>query len=465
MEVRGSVGRWEQACTRIRCGAIWGAMALAVLAAAACQRDGEARDVSETPPTDSSTALSSEEREVSVNRIAAVSATGELFTIGPDGDNLRRLTGGIQTGVGSSGPVLAQPLDLNNYYAWPTWSPDGTKIAASRVSVSDVETRVTLEVIDVETARTQTVYKNPVPAQIARGAPHYLYWSPDSRYLAFLANDSQKQTLFVLDTLAEGEPKALATGAPLYYHWAADSSALLIHVRQEVNLARRPFDEAPVPLTTARGFFRAPAFSPDGERFAYTDVTETAASLLVAPVNNPEQGRNILEVGMLAAFTWSPDGQEIAIADQLDPSRGVFERLRVVSADGGQVKTIGDGPILAFHWSPQGDRISWVVLDIEARSFDWKVSANSGGPANQLIRFQPSSNVFTMLSFFDQYAYSHSPWSPDGTRLVVAGIAEETLGGGNGATPTGDRVFILDATGAEAPRNIAPGVLAFWSWN
>ena len=132
---------------------------------------------------------------------------------------------------------------------------------------------------------------------------------------------------------------------------------------------------------------------------------------------------------------------------------------------GGKVRTIGEGQIIAFYWSPQGDKIAWVVLDIESRAFDWKVSASSGGPARQLFRFQASANVFTSLSFFDQYAYSHSPWSPDGTRLVVAGTRAETSGGRNGNTPTENQVFVLDATGAEAPRSIAPGVLAFWSWN
>ena len=106
-----------------------------------------------------------------------------------------------------------------------------------------------------------------------------------------------------------------------------------------------------------------------------------------------------------------------------------------------------------------------MVLDLESRAFDWNVSDSSGGPAKLLIRFQPSNNFFTMLSFFDQYAYSHSPWSPDGTRMVVSGTQENTLGQGNGTTPTQDKVFVLDATGAEAPRSIAAGVLAFWSWN
>ena len=465
MGVHDGVGKWGQACARMCRGALWGAMVVGVLAITACEGNTETGETFETPSGDSGTAIPSGETGVSVDRIAFVNATGDLFTIGSDGSDLRPLTSGIQAGVGSAGPVLAQPLDLNNYYAWPTWSPGGTKIAASRVRASARGTQISIEIIDAEKARSQTVYNNQVPLEIARGAPHYLYWAPDDRYLAFLAVLPEGQTLFVLDTSGEEETVALAVGAPLYFNWSADSSSLLIHDKDEVNLARKPFTEVPQRLVAATGDFLAPAFSPDRQLFAYVDTTEAGSSLLVTPVSDPEQGRNILEVGRRAAFAWSPNGQELAVADQLDPSQVLFQRLRVISADGEQVRTIGEGPIMAFYWSPQGDKIAWVVLDIESGSFDWKVSADSVGPVRQLFRFQPSSHVFTMLNFFDQYSFSHSPWSPDGTRLVVSGVAEITLGRSNGAAPTEDRVFVLDAAGAEAPRSVAAGVLAFWSWN
>ena len=93
------------------------------------------------------------------------------------------------------------------------------------------------------------------------------------------------------------------------------------------------------------------------------------------------------------------------------------------------------------------------------------MASRTGDSVQRLFRFQPSSDVLSMLSFFDQYAYSHSPWSPDGTRLVVAGTQEASLGSSNGQSPTGDRVFVLEVSGATPPKEIAAGSLAFWSWN
>ena len=465
-------------------GAVWSAVVLGVLATAGCQGNGETGgQVTETPPaeigeqvTEAPPAETGEtgaqtsgappaEIGVSVDRITFVNGIGELFTIGPDGDDLRALTGGIQAGIGSGGPVLAQPLDVANFYAWPTWSPDGTKIAASRVRSTESGAELSVEIIDAETARSRTVYTNETNSPIARGAPHYMYWSPDSRYLAFLAVVPGGQTLFVLDTSGEEEIATVAKGAPLYYHWSSQSDALLIHIESALVLARKPFDEGPQHLAIARGQFRAPAFSPDGKLFAYIDATEDGRSLFVTSVSGSDQGKDILEVGTVSAFAWSPTGQELAIADRLEPRSAIFEQLRVVSADGTQVRTIGEGLIMAYFWSPQGDKIAWAVLDIESRSFDWKVSPIDGGPARQIFRLRTSDHMFTMLTFFDQYGYSHSPWSPDGTSLVVSGTREETSAGRNGTTPTENQVFVLDATGAEEPRRIAPGVLAFWSWN
>ena len=70
-----------------------------------------------------------------------------------------------------------------------------------------------------------------------------------------------------------------------------------------------------------------------------------------------------------------------------------------------------------------------------------------------------------MLSFFDQYAYSHSPWSPDSSRLVMAGSEGPVAERRNGHTPTGSRIYVLDAVGDASPQEIAQGSVAFWSWN
>lgn len=402
---------------------------------------------------------------MSVDRITYVGPNGDLFTVNPDGSGQLKLTGATQVDAGSAGAVMAQPLGMNGFYAWPTWSPDGSKLAASRVQVSGGETEVSVEIMDAATGRSVTAYQNDVPSLVADGAPHYLYWSPDSKSLAFLAATQSGLTLFVADIETLAEPVAVESGAPLYFQWSGDSNSIMVHVGEELKRVRKPFGPTSETLVSATLGFKAPALSPDGKTLAYVGTDESGESLLFAQADTPHQGRRVLDIGILSAFAWSPDGRLLAVADQEDTRLPFFRRLRIFTDEGGSPYDVVEGQIMAFYWAPGGDRIAWVSLDTAERQFVWWVAQVPEGQPRQLFRFQPSGDVMIMLSFFDQYAYSHSPWSPDGSRLVVAGVRGQPMGRRNGQSPTGDQIFILDAAGTAAPRELAPGTLAFWSWN
>ena len=417
-----------------------------------------------------------ESSPVSVDRIAYIGPYGDLFTVKPDGTEVRRLTGGSSSASAAGGPdgsYLAQPLDLSESWAWPTWSPDGTRLAVSRVQVTDNRSlRVSVHILDALVGRSRMVYENDTPALIADGAPHYLYWSPDGEYLSFLAATRQGLTLFIVNPDTAEGAIALERGAPLYYSWGGDSQSLLLHSREAVKLLRPPFAaDTAYRLVDAAGF-RTPALSPDGRLWAVAVSGNRGGTLYLGERDNPAAApQAVLSVGPAAAFMWSPDGQHLAVADQPDANGRIFERLQVAAADG-SVQDLAAEPLLAFYWSPDGQRLAWVAVDAAEQVFVWKVAAiadltTDAGPiaGRELFRFRPSGEVFTMLSFFDQYAYSHSPWSPDGTRLVTAGRTGAVAERRNGDAASGARVYVLDAVGDEPPQEIAPGGLAVWSWN
>ena len=86
------------------------------------------------------------------------------------------------------------------FYAWPTWSPDGQYLAASGVTVEGPSNiSVGLFSITLATGEAIQLYQNPagVTPFIASGIPHYMYWSPDSKRLAYLVQGPQGITLFV----------------------------------------------------------------------------------------------------------------------------------------------------------------------------------------------------------------------------------------------------------------------------
>ena len=442
---------------------------------------------------------------VSVNRIVYVGTGGDLFTIKGDGTDPQQLTGNNllradppettesqepgepaepqEPGARRiSAAFLGQTLNFSQFYAWPTWSPDGTKLAVSRVQVlSEREVTVSIQVIDAITGRADTVYTNDVPALIADGVPHYFYWAPDGQSLGFIAATSRGLTLFVSSVVSpivsNEAPITVETGAPLYFSWANDSRGLLLHSGPEIKLVPSLADAESSLLLGSDDGFRVPAYSPagplGGQRLAYVIHNEDGGLLMVAISGALEQAQPVLEVGPFSAFLWSPDGTRLAVADRLDPGGPTFQRLRVVSIKetGGetqvdpQVETTAEEELLAFYWSPDGQRLAWVALDTEQRLFQWRVSGGDGADTKDLFRFQPSGEFFTLLTFFDQYAYSHSPWSPDSSQLVVAGSPEQAFERRNGHTPTGSRIFVLDVAGGNPPLEIAAGTLAFWSQN
>ena len=414
-----------------------------------------------------------EEDRASVDRITYVNSAGDIYTIKADGSEPHRLTGGTLVQQGSTGRFMAQGMDFDSAYAWPTWSPDGTSLAASRVRlVGSQDAELTIEVLDSVTGRSRTVFSNDFPGLVAEGSPHYLYWSPDSKALSFLASTPEGLGLFIVNTQSAAAPILLERGAPLYYSWAGDGGSLVAHIGEEVKLYREVSDHAGGEVLARAQRFRAPAFSPDSKRVAYSGPSGSGEALLVAEVNRLGDARQVLELGAFSAFSWSPNGRELAVADQEDPRSPVFERLRVVSLDesqtGSPVRTIAQHPLLSFYWSPNGERLAWVAVNREDRTFQWRVAPSTSTGADQgraLFTFNPSRDFLTMLSYFDQYAYSHTPWSPDSTRLVVAGGQVAHFERRNGDTPTGSRVYVIDAVGDTPAREIAEGSLAFWSWN
>jgi Tol biopolymer transport system component len=430
-----------------------------------CQTTGE-------PLEDSSGSLSEPEAStkegdggLAVDRIVFMTTEGELFLVNPDGSGEVKLAGATQVRGGPLGAIMAQPVNTNVFYSWPTWSPDGTKLAASLVDVTSGQPEISVQVIDAETGAASAVFRNEAPGLIAEGTPHYLYWSPDSRTLAVLASTPQGLTLFAADTDTLTEPIVIETGAPLYFHWAADGQSMLMHVGDELKLLTRPFGASSTDSIEADPGFRVPALSPDGSKMAYLGTGGSLGSLLIAGTNAPATTRNALEIGPRAAFAWSPKSGEMAVVDQENLSTPTFQRLRVIPGDGGSARTVVEGRIIAFYWSPDGDKLAWVGLDANNNDFVWWAADASGGPTRELLRAQPTSDMLTTLSFFDQYAYSHSPWSPDSSRLVLAVVPNRSSSSSNGSTPLGPRIFVVDAVGTEEPLQVAAGSMAFWSWN
>lgn len=409
---------------------------------------------------------------VNLNSIVYVSTGGDILTIKDDGTDHRKLTGRNQDySDGESYRESENPynspnptLNFNQFYSWPSCSPDGTKIAVSLVELEkQVHKTVSIAIVDLATGTESVLYTNEFPGLIADGVPHYVCWSPDSRYLAFIAATSRGLGLFVSPIDSRQSANLVGLGAPMYFSWSPNSQELVLHSRSDINRVIEPqLGNTTVHLGSYDGF-RVPAYSPDGKQIAFVAPFEDGGIVTVSAIDSLGDSEQIINVGPYSALLWSPEGDRLAIADGAVSGGPAFQRLRVVSLNGKQVQPITTEDLLAFYWSPNSQLLAWVALDSDRQSFKWRVSESFRDNGRDVFYLQPSGEFFTLLNFFDQYAYSHNPWSPDSSKLVVAGSPEQAFERRNGHTPTGSRVFLLDVIGNDSPLEMAAGNLAFWS--
>ena len=402
-----------------------------------------------------------------VDLIAYTGADGGLFTIKPDGTGSRRLAGsGVQ---GAVGRISAQGLSPNALFTWPTWSRDGRRLAFSRVLPSEGSVSTSIHVVDVETGDSTLVHENEPGSSpfIAQDASHYLYWSPDSRLLTFISSTPNGLTLFSSPGDGVDAATPIATMGPIYYSWASDSSGILMHLRAGLEILDAPGLQGARRLGESSSIYRVPAFSPTGRKGLYVDQNNGGDSLFLldlGPADDAGTRKALLDVGPGAAFLWSPDGGEVAVADSTSDALPTYQKLRVVQADGTGERTVVDESFLAFFWSPDGEWLLYVTVAPSQRALVWNVVPAAGGEGKELLEFGPSSEQFTMISFFDQYAYSNSLWAPDSSRFVFTGTLSHGAGQTNGASPATDKIYAVDITTGVA-RELASGRIAFWSWN
>jgi len=156
----------------------------------------------------------------------------------------------------------------------------------------------------------------------------------------------------------------------------------------------------------------------------------------------------------------SPRGLELMGSVML-----VYQDLKLVpDSETVDPMTIEDN-VLAFFWSPDGSKLAYVTLSQVRGVLTWNLLDMNSRVQRRLIDFIPSRNQLTMFQFFDQYAYSHSLWSPDSRSLVFAGRpSTEATEASFGADPGHEdpHIIVLD-TDTRSVEYIADGILGFWS--
>jgi len=405
-----------------------------------------------------------------VDLIAYVTADGQVRTVAPNGAD----------------DALWSPDD-DGFYTWPTWSPDGLIGVFSGVldgTTADVQIALfEAGVFSRATGRLHSSAKG-FAGLLAADVVHYPIWSPNGQYLAFIGSAEAGLVLYIDDRGNDDSPRELLDEGPLWLDWSADSRYLLAHRAGElqlVDVASPGKDDgdlyAITKISNLAERFRVAAWSPISNSFAFVERDGSGDHVIyVATVDGSKKRVDRAPVTQ-TALSWSPDGRYLAVhgADGVITYLGQpvllgegFRLYRVSSSNTEpglpdlELAGLGVGDVMmAMFWSPDGSRIAYVTAPDAKGVVSWRLYDVQANESKFLASWIPSAQQLVLLSFFDQYALSHSPWSPDGLNLVFAGQLWQAVV--TVAQTTSSQVIVLSVDAPGLARSIADGILGFWS--
>jgi TolB protein len=400
-------------------------------------------------------------KEHSLNRIVFVNDERQIETVAPDGSQRHLLT------------------DKEHFYEFPAWSPDGSRIAALGSDRSGGG--IFLLNDDEKPGDPQELFFN------RNRRPFYLYWSPDSKQISFLANNPVHGIgLNLMDARAGEESRTIASGSPFYWNWTADSKQMLIHSGTQEDDSRLVLiDDAgqdQTPQIPTPGYFQAPGISPSGRFWAYSQLKEGGISWIT--VDDQVNGEQWAErhAGSIA-LNWSPVGEKLAfISGENNERFNFWGPLRMLDIETAETRLLSSNLVLAFFWSPDGKQIFTISVPnnnglnggVEVRETKSRRLArnNQSAPPLQIMPHQfmlsvinvetgtglelsevtlPTVFLSQFLVFFDQYALSHNLWSPDSQQIVLPIVAD------------GEHQIVVISTKSGRMHQVGSGHMAFWS--
>lgn len=383
-----------------------------------------------------------------VNRIAVQASDGNLYTVRPDGTD--RV------------PLTQESAELR-IYRQPTWSPDGARVAW--VEVEGSETGLSSALV---TSRPDG--SAPTRADTGDSPPFYLSWSPDGTRIAALGSADRGLALRGIDVTGGAASIVIAQAQPLYFAWSPDSARLVAHLNGET-VSLLTLDGEETELDGESAPFGAPDWMADGAAFVYAQQVAGAQKLVLADPSGVTL-RDLAGFDGTVTFSLSPDGERVAFIDSTEmvPTAALGPLALAPLSGNPAPQVIDDGPVLAFFWSPQGDKIAYLTpgdhseqgpraslsptLEVDHLNLWLQWHVWDGERSYELAQFRPSDTFLVdYLRFFDQYARSMTPWAPDGSAFVYAGDSEDAISG----------VWVQPVIEGAPSVRIGDGVYAAWS--
>ncbi len=261
-------------------------------------------------------------------------------------------------------------------------------------------------------------------------------WSPDGRWIVYYSARTGMRDLYIAPVAGGTEIHLTDTPGSVEVHpaWAPDG-------RRIIFTWHLPID-APWAMTAAEGesgviagdvdivSAKGASWSPDGDEIAIARFGPQGADLWRVAVDGSTE-KALTQGGFLdpgrSNVSWSPDGKTVAFI----PQEGENKKIWLVPADGGNATQIGVGAgnDVAMSWSPDGRQMA-IATGNEGEVDIWIVPLNGGSP--RLLIEAPGVDT-------------DPDWSPDGSHIVFASNRPR-----EGQTEGTRNLWVVPAAGGEA---------------
>ncbi len=357
------------------------------------------------------------------------------------------------------------PAAADFVYGWPTFSPDGKRIAYTAETRKQSEDSFAVWVYDLARSDAMPIFESRSERII------YLVWTPDAAHLSFLLAEPHGLSLVLAEVKESTPVRIVTTGMPLYFDWGARSDEVALHTlaldsdrTEQVSLmALTPTSQNVVKvLSTGRTPFKNPAWSPDGKHLAYVENYHAESNIVVADADAGHPRSVVsLPVGE-NSFVWAPDSAHLAYATAITAQDPTYNGIKLVDIATANSKWLTKDDVAAFFFAPDSRHIAFIGVPAEKPYYNWSVVDAKTGAQKLLGNFLATSDESTVYHYFDQVAVSHTIWAPDSSAFIYAGVKlegspEKALGY---APPPSAWIVPIDGS---APHSIANAVLAFFS--
>lgn len=376
--------------------------------------------------------------------IALLGHDGSLSLVGADGRS--RVLADVSRGT----------------FGFPTWSPDGSLIATVRSGQGEIA----LVVFDPTAGAPSQLVDPRVIFSKPAAEPFYLFWTPDSQAVSFLSTEAGDLSLRIapadgsapLD--GSGPGSVVRSGNPFYYDWIGRDRLLAhIGVGTDAFLGEMGIDgDAVGRKLGSPGDFRSAVVSRDRKSIAFVRDGGSKPGTIVVAARDGKSEHSMPVFGS-AAIQFDPAGDllgAIGAATAEVPAAFPLGPLRLMDTKTGKVRTLIDGLVVIFWWSPDGKTVA--ALRVQPRIASGAqspepspaepqsevrlmfVDVATGNVSSQPVVHLGATFVNGYVAFFDQYALSHHVWAPDGSSILLPesdelGVSHVTVRYADGRDP------------------------------